>query len=41
MLSTELIGELYQRYMRSELSLDDASEQIFGSFGAAGRVPPA
>jgi hypothetical protein len=28
-MTQELIGELYQRYMRGELSLDAAAEQIF------------
>ena len=29
-MTQELIGELYRRYMRGELTLDDAAEQIFG-----------
>jgi hypothetical protein len=28
-MTQELIGELYQRYMRGELTLDAAAEQIF------------
>ena len=28
-MTQELIGELYQSYLRGELTLDDAAEQIF------------
>jgi hypothetical protein len=28
-MTQELTAELYQRYMRGELTLDDAAEQIF------------
>src|SRR3954449_6707076 len=38
-MSQELIGELYGRYMRGELSLDDAAEQIFG-FMRGGNAEP-
>jgi hypothetical protein len=30
-MNQELIGELYRRYMRDELTLDDAAEQIFAN----------
>jgi hypothetical protein len=38
-MTQELIGELYQRYMRGELTLDDASEQIFALIRGGGEGP--
>jgi hypothetical protein len=39
-MTQELIGELYRRYMRGELTLDDAAEQIFGLM-RGGREEPS
>ena len=38
-MTQELIGELYRRYMRGELTLDDAAEQIF-AFMRGGHEEP-
>ena len=38
-MTQELIGELYQRYMRGELTLEDASEQIFALIRGGGEGP--
>jgi hypothetical protein len=38
-MSQELVGELYRRYMRGELTLDDAAEQIFAIMQGGGAEP--
>jgi hypothetical protein len=37
-VTQELIGELYLRYMRGELTLDAAAEQIFALWHAHGEA---
>jgi hypothetical protein len=38
-MNQELIGELYRRYMRGELTLVDAAEQIFAIIQGGGTEP--
>ena len=38
-MTQELIGDLYRRYLRGELILDDAAEQIFALMQGGGEEP--